>query len=61
LGEEQEYRLPTEEQWKTIVGTNKYLWGNQWPPPRGTGNFAGLESKAGAPADWAVITNLSFA
>jgi hypothetical protein len=35
------YRLPTEEEWPKAFGTNLYSWGNQWPPPVGTGNFAG--------------------
>ena len=33
-----------------------YPWGTQWPPPYGAGNYAGEESKADAPANWAVIS-----
>ena len=34
-----------------------YPWGTQWPPPKGTGNFAGLECKGlkNLPRDYAVI------
>jgi len=52
----QEYRLPTEAEWNAAVGTGKYPWGDQWPPPRNAGNYAGEESKAGAPADWKTIS-----
>jgi len=34
------YRLPTNAEWTAAVGPTKYPWGNQWPPPAGTGNFA---------------------
>ncbi len=52
----QEYRLPTEAEWNAAVGTGKYPWGDQWPPPRNAGNYAGEESKAGAPVDWKTIS-----
>ena len=35
-----EYRLPTDEEWGAAVGPGKYPWGNDWPPPKGAGNYA---------------------
>lgn len=37
-------RLPTSREWETaarggLVGT-EFSWGDEWPPPRGSGNFA---------------------
>ncbi len=70
LKAEQEYRLPTDAEWSVAVGlegergrtpeekdgkVGGYPWGTQWPPPKGAGNYAGEESKEGAPADWKVI------
>jgi len=44
------YRLPTDAEWSTAVGldhesTGSYPWGEEWPPPKGAGNFAGEEAK----------------
>lgn len=39
IGQDQEYRLPTDEEWSAAAGPDKYPWGNQWPPPKGAGNF----------------------
>jgi hypothetical protein len=44
LGPNQEYRLPTDAEWTTAVGSTKYPWGNDWPPPAGAGNYAGSEA-----------------
>ena len=71
LGRLQFYRLPTDAEWSFAVGlTNEdgktpkekdsqlkgvYPWGTDWPPPEGTGNYAGEESKRGAPPGWTVI------
>ncbi len=54
------YRLPTDEEWSHLAGlppergrdpadrsnalNGFYVWGFQWPPPAGSGNFAGHES-----------------
>jgi formylglycine-generating enzyme required for sulfatase activity len=40
LGAEQSYRLPTDAEWDAAVGSNKYPWGDQFPPPNGAGNYA---------------------
>ncbi len=39
----QSYRLPTSAEWLKAAGTNKFAWGDTWPPPNGVGNFAGEE------------------
>ena len=40
IGQDQEYRLPTDKEWSAAVGTGKYPWGNDWPPPKGAGNYS---------------------
>lgn len=61
----QEYRLPTDLEWSAAAGMppepgstpaerdrptlTLYPWGIAWPPPRGSGNFAGEEA---ADHDW---------
>lgn len=40
IGQDEEYRLPTDEEWSAAVGESKYPWGNAWPPPEGAGNYA---------------------
>ncbi len=38
------YRLPTDSEWTSAVGSvDKYPWGNAWPPPKGSGNYSGKE------------------
>ncbi|HPA20916.1 MAG TPA: bifunctional serine/threonine-protein kinase/formylglycine-generating enzyme family protein [Verrucomicrobiae bacterium] len=49
--EGRQYRLPTDEEWDAAAGGAMYPWGDEWPPPAGTGNFAGEESKMGARED----------
>ncbi len=47
LGRHQRYRLPTSGEWTLAAGIEDgqtFLWGNAWPPPAGTGNFAGEEA-----------------
>lgn len=68
------YRLPTDWEWGAAVDfkqskertpakknrkkTTTYPWGTQWPPPKGMGNYAGLEVRATVwPESWEVITN----
>lgn len=61
----EEYRLPTDLEWSKAVGLpeesgatpeerdmrieNIYPWGTQWPPPAGSGNFAGEETETELP------------
>jgi serine/threonine protein kinase/formylglycine-generating enzyme required for sulfatase activity len=65
------YRLPTDAEWSQAVGLthetgrtpeersgnikNVYPWGNEFPPPNDTGNYAGSESRVDAPDNWTVI------
>ena len=67
LNASQNYRLPMDWEWSVAVGLNEprggipkdksaaiqgmYPWGAQWPPPSGTGNFAGEEARD---ADWPI-------
>ncbi|WP_166647319.1 formylglycine-generating enzyme family protein [Prosthecobacter fusiformis] len=37
------YRLPSDREWTEAAGVETYPWGNTWPPPTNTGNFAGQE------------------
>ncbi|HUB68544.1 MAG TPA: bifunctional serine/threonine-protein kinase/formylglycine-generating enzyme family protein [Candidatus Methylacidiphilales bacterium] len=42
----QEYRLPTNAEWSKAVGSSTlYPWGDEWPPPPGAGNYAGIEAR----------------
>ena len=40
LRSNQEYRLPTSEQWALAAGPTLYPWGSNWPPNPALGNFA---------------------
>ena len=72
LATNQVYRLPTDAEWSAAVGLTAegqgtpeeksdkieglYPWVNQWPPPNGAGNYAGIEARSGIwPADWGTL------
>ncbi len=55
----QSYRLPHEQEWDKAVGNTKYPWGNEWPPPREAGNYAGKELNNQNWPKWAILADLS--
>jgi hypothetical protein len=72
----QSYRPPTDAEWSVAVGlseapgglpkdkdgqiSDQYPWGRTWPPPKGAGNYAGVESRTpDTPPKWNVIEGYS--
>jgi serine/threonine protein kinase len=67
----QSYRLPLDQEWSEAIGLEHeqgptpsersgkvrgvYPWGPAFPPPVDKWNYAGSESRAGAPDNWPVI------
>jgi formylglycine-generating enzyme required for sulfatase activity len=67
----QSYRLPTDLEWSRAVGLEHeqgntpedrsgkikavYPWGDAFPPPNDSGNYAGSESRVDTPQTWSVI------
>ena len=67
----QSYRLPTDREWSRAVGLEReqgntpedrsgkikgvYPWGDGFPPPNDSANYAGSESRVDAPETWSVI------
>jgi len=67
----QSYRMPTDREWSEAVGLSHeqgttpedrsgkikgaFPWGNSFPPPVDSANYAGSESRVDAPETWAVI------
>jgi formylglycine-generating enzyme required for sulfatase activity len=65
ITDKQNYRLPRDWEWSVAVGLTEarggspadksgkipgaYPWGTRWPPPRGSGNYAGEEARN---AEW---------
>ena len=67
----QSYRLPTDREWSQAVGLERelgdtvedrsgkikavYPWGDAFPPPNDSGNYAGSESLVDTPETWGLI------
>lgn len=45
----QRYRLPSTKEWSQFVGTATYPWGEEWPPKKAMGNYAGKERDSQSP------------
>ncbi len=47
LGANQEYRLPTDEEWTAAAGPAAYPWGDAWPPADAGENLADESARIG--------------
>lgn len=53
--EGRKYRLPTDLEWSSAVGTSEYPWGSAWPPPNNCGNYAGQEMRGSTAAQRSLL------